>query len=146
MGISCVHGHYSHPHFIRARQAGQLPQEYRPQLRPQWHSFPGLPCVTAQAFSTTTCVSFASWSRRHTARGRRLDDPGVVGLWRSLETRCPACSWSGGPRNNRLLECWLGSGWRPRLLGASSGLSSMRTSGPEEMIAECEVIRDSRGR
>jgi hypothetical protein len=42
MGVSCVHGHYSHPHFIRARQAGQLPQEYRPQLRPQRHSFPGV--------------------------------------------------------------------------------------------------------
>ena len=90
MGVSSVHGHYSHPHFIRARQAGQLPQEYRPQLRPQRHSFPGLPCVTAQAFSTTTCASFASWSRRHAARGRRLDD-----------TRCrraPAFSGRAVPR------------------------------------------------
>ena len=34
----------------------------------------------------------------------------------------------------------------PTLLGASSGLSSMRKSGAEEMITECEVIRYSHGR
>jgi hypothetical protein len=88
MGVSCVHGPYSHPHLIRARQAGQLPQEYRPQLRPQRHRFSDYPACTLRdgtGVSTTTCASFVSWSRRHAARGRRLDDPGVVGLWRSLD-------------------------------------------------------------
>jgi hypothetical protein len=90
MGVSCVHGPYSHPHLIRARQAGQLPQEYRPQLRPQRHRFSDYPACTLRdgtGVSTTTCASIASWSRRHAARGRRLHDPGVVGLWRSPDAR-----------------------------------------------------------
>ncbi len=32
---------------------------------------------------------FASWSRRHAARGRRLDDPGVVGVGRTWQIADP---------------------------------------------------------